>query len=153
MTGYFGAHDKDVAKKVYAYAWKRADHYDAVQDTPWFVLYKELDKRYPGAKFILTTRPAEKWIKSIVTHFKGQYIATHAWIYQVDKAQGNEDTYIRVYEQHNRDVKEYFKDRPEDLLERRALPGAPRRDGHGNPRLRPVIVVVSVLKKAFDLCP
>lgn len=116
VTGAFLTHDRNVAAKVYDDAYDLADRFDAVQDTPWPVLYKELDRWHPGSKFILTIRPTEKWIKSVVTHFKEQYIPLHEWIYGVRHAAGHEDVYVRRYEQHNREVLEYFKDRPNDLL-------------------------------------
>jgi uncharacterized damage-inducible protein DinB len=116
VTGFFGAHDPDIADHVVDQAYDLADRFDAAQDTPWPVLYKELDGRYPGSKFILTVRPTDKWINSIVKHFKDQHIPIHEWIYGVRAARGNEDVYIRRYEEHNRKVQEYFKDRPGDLL-------------------------------------
>lgn len=116
VTGFFGAHDPDIAEKVYDMAYDLADRFDAAQDTPWPVLYKELDQRYPGSKFILTVRPVDKWINSVVKHFKNQYVPAHEWIYGVRTARGNEDVYIRRYEEHNREVIDYFVDRPGDLL-------------------------------------
>jgi hypothetical protein len=40
------------------------------------------------------------------------------WIYGEDAGcpEGNEDIYLERYERHNREVLEYFKDRPGDLL-------------------------------------
>ena len=40
------------------------------------------------------------------------------WIYgeKFGSPVGNERIYIERYEQHNREVREYFKDRPDDLL-------------------------------------
>jgi hypothetical protein len=40
------------------------------------------------------------------------------WIYGADAGcpEGNESTYIERYERHNREVLEYFRDRPDDLL-------------------------------------
>ena len=40
------------------------------------------------------------------------------WIYGENAGcpEGNEDTYIKRYERHNREVLEYFSDRPGDLL-------------------------------------
>lgn len=116
VTGFFGAHDPDIGKHVYDLAYDLADRFDAAQDTPWPILYKELDKRYPGSKFILTVRPTDKWINSVVKHFKNQHIPIHEWIYGVRTARGNEDVYIRRFQDHNREVQEYFKDRPNDLL-------------------------------------
>ena len=41
------------------------DKYDAFTDNPIPLLYKQLDRLYPGAKFILTTRDLDSWIKSV----------------------------------------------------------------------------------------
>ncbi len=116
VTGYFGVHDPDIANKVYDQAYELADRFDAAQDTPWPVLYEALDKRYPNSKFVLTTRPSDRWIRSVVKHFKHYRIPAHQWIYGVETAAGNEETYIRCYEAHNRAVVEYFAKRPSDLL-------------------------------------
>src|SRR6056297_1638044 len=43
--------------------------YDGFQDWPWPLLYKELDQRFPGSKFILTTRKnSEAWFRSLKKH-------------------------------------------------------------------------------------
>src|SRR5262245_223522 len=83
VTGYFGAHDPHIATKVYDYAYDLADRFDGAQDTPWPIIYKELDQRYPSSKFVLTLRQSDKWVKSVVKHFKSQYIPAHEWIYGV----------------------------------------------------------------------
>lgn len=38
------------------------------------------------------------------------------WIYGVGTPIGNEEVYANKYERHNAEVREYFKDRPNDLL-------------------------------------
>jgi hypothetical protein len=38
------------------------------------------------------------------------------WIYGVGCPEGNEDIYLNRYEQHNQEVIDYFRDRPDDLL-------------------------------------
>ena len=48
---------------------KVTEEYDAFQDNPWPLLYKELDTKYPKSKFILTIRDEKKWINSVVNHF------------------------------------------------------------------------------------
>jgi len=116
VTGYFGVNDPDISRNAYKRAFNLAERFDAVQDTPWPVLYKDLDIRFPGSKFILTVRPSNRWIRSVVKHFKNHYIPAHEWIYGVESALGNEEIYIRRYETHNREVLKYFKGRPQDLL-------------------------------------
>jgi hypothetical protein len=64
----------------------------------------------------LTIRPTDKWIQSVTRHFKNHHIPAHEWFYGVETAVGNENVYIQRYESHNKEVQEYFKDRPSDLL-------------------------------------
>jgi hypothetical protein len=91
--------------------------YDALQDMPWPILYKWLDKRYPKSKFILTIRPEKEWIQSVCRHFGNQYIRRHDWIYGKGDPIGNEGLYLKTYRQHNEDVLSYFGERRgEDLL-------------------------------------
>ena len=116
VTGYFRVNDPDIDKIVYDHAYRLAQRYDAVQDTPWPVLYKELDQWFPGSKFILTVRDTDSWIRSVTKHFKGHRIPAHQWIYQVNTAVGNESVYIQRFHKHNQDVIEYFQNRPDDLL-------------------------------------
>jgi hypothetical protein len=110
----------DLAKYLlngdYSKALKIADKYDAFQDNPWPILYKELDKKYPNSKFILTIREDQKWLKSIVNHFGGDNTGMRKWIYGESDPKGNEELYLKRYQKHNQDVIEYFKDRKEDLI-------------------------------------
>jgi hypothetical protein len=118
VRGSFGTKDPDIANKVFEMACAMVPDYDAFEDNPWPILYRELDERYPGSKFILTRRPAEAWIRSQVKDFATTETPMRRWIYGEDAGcpEGNEDTYIARYERHNREVLEYFRDRPDDLL-------------------------------------
>jgi hypothetical protein len=97
-------------------AFELANRFDAFQDNPWPILYKQLDRKFPGSKFILTLRPSDEWIRSVVNHFSEKEMPMREWIYGVGHPKGNEDVYIARYERHNREVLEYFKDRSEQLL-------------------------------------
>ena len=44
--------------------------YDAFADVPFPGLYRELERRFTQARFILTTRSAESWWRSLVRHWK-----------------------------------------------------------------------------------
>jgi hypothetical protein len=96
-------------------------------DLPIPLLYRELDKAYPGSKFILTLRDENSWLKSVQKHYDPRYNpqqpgwaedgftnTVHAALY--GRISFDAETCLRVYRQHNADVLEYFKDRPEDLL-------------------------------------
>jgi len=118
VTGSFGTKDPAIADKVYEMAYALVDSYDAFQDNPWPILYRELDQRFPGSKFILTRRPAEAWIRSMVKDFASTETPMRRWIYGEEAGcpKGNEETYVARYERHNKEVLEYFADRPSDLL-------------------------------------
>ena len=122
MLGYriappFGVLDWHIRDKGLEIALDLVPRFDAFQDNPWPLLYRELDERYPGSKFILTVRPTDEWIASVVGHFGTATTPMREWIYGVGVPAGNEDVYMRRYEQHNREVREHFADRPHDLLE------------------------------------
>lgn len=78
--------------------------------------YKELDRQYPGSKFILNLRDIEDWIKSRLNHGEGRYIN----IYKRNENLTNDEDVIShwrdIWHKHIEDVKNYFKDRPDDLL-------------------------------------
>src|SRR5210317_30486 len=118
VRGCFGTKDPDIADKVFDMAFAMVADYDAFEDNPWPVLYRELDERFPGSKFILTRRPADAWIRSQVKDFATTETPMRGWIYGENAGcpEGNEDVYVARYERHNREVLEYFKDRPDDLL-------------------------------------
>jgi len=92
--------------------------YDAVEDTPWFMIYRELDARIPRSKFILTVRDEESWYISVARHIGSLRNPMHEWIYGRGKGLPLEDreNTLRVFSTHNREVLDYFRHRPEDLL-------------------------------------
>jgi hypothetical protein len=116
VTGPNGVYDPNIAKNVYAMAYDLVDKYDAFQDNPWPIIYKELDAKYPNSKFILTLRSPESWIKSQTGYFGRDETPMRKWIYGVGCPKGNEDIYMKRFENHNKEVIDYFKNRPEDLL-------------------------------------
>jgi hypothetical protein len=118
VRGSFGTKDPDIANKVHEMAYAMVADYDAFEDNPWPVLYRELDERFPGSKFILTRRPSDAWIRSQVKDFASTETPMRRWIYGEDAGcpEGNEDIYVARYERHNREVLEYFRERPGDLL-------------------------------------
>jgi hypothetical protein len=75
-----------------------------------------MDKKYPNSKFILTIRDTERWLTSVVKHFGKKETYMRKWIYGRGCPLGNEQIYKKRYETHNKEVKEYFKSRPQDLL-------------------------------------
>lgn len=116
VTGPNGTKDPDIASKVYDMADALVQQYDAFQDNPWPVIYREMDEKYPGSKFILTMRSPDSWISSQVRDFGLRETPMRQWIYGAGCPEGNEALYVARYERHNREVLEYFSDRPDDLL-------------------------------------
>jgi hypothetical protein len=95
-----------------------AKQYDAVQDMPWPLIFRELDAAFPGSKFILTERDPDRWYKSITGHFGAGVSPRQQLTYGDDYGTpvGNEAHYRAVYLAHNAAVKDYFAGRPDDLL-------------------------------------
>ncbi|WP_299681814.1 sulfotransferase [uncultured Roseobacter sp.] len=89
---------------------------DAAKDTPWPLLYRELDAAFPGAKFIHVTRDPEAWIRSAVKDFANHPNALHEAIYGCPYPMGYEEIWLDRYRQHNEEVAAYFADRPDDCL-------------------------------------
>ena len=91
-------------------------------DLPMPAYYSDLDRRYPGSKFILTLRDKEAWLTSMQSHFerlaskRNPLLDTiHAITYGVFGF--SRDRFACVWESHIRNVRHYFRDRPGDLLE------------------------------------
>jgi|TARA_B110000046_G_scaffold185863_1_gene229963 hypothetical protein len=96
----------------------KALKYDALEDNPWPIIYKELDQHIPNAKFIHTERSSEGWYSSVNNHVGDLVSPMHEWIYGRGKSlpKDYKQNTIDVFEKHNNEVKAYFKNRPTDLL-------------------------------------
>ena len=93
------------------------DAFDAVQDVPWAALFRELDERYPGSKFILTVRDEDFWLRSAERHFGESIYPLHGWLYGEECLSGNEQLYLERFRRHYTEVRHYFAGRPDQLLE------------------------------------
>ncbi len=107
-----------ILKKDFERVAKDVSRYDAVEDNPYPLIFKELDQLFPGSKFILTMREPESWYKSVKRHIGDLRDPMHEWIYGRGKGLPKDDkeNTLRVFNAHNAEVIEYFKDRPDDLL-------------------------------------
>ena len=109
-------------------------HY-ALSDLPIPLLFRELDCAYPGSKFILTVRDEAKWLASVQRLWDRRHNPTR-WVWDVypfshqihRELYGRKDfdaaVFLARYRRHNREVLEYFRKRPEDLLLMRMDQGA-----------------------------
>lgn len=97
--------------------------FDACLDLPTPVYFRELDKAYPGSRFILTVRQEEQWLESIErflmappehsndTQFRDMIrAATYGSLYF------HRERFHRIFNEHNNAVQKYFQTRPEALL-------------------------------------
>lgn len=133
----------DWAKQDYRRIIRYCRWADAFQDLPFSYpdTYKAMDKAFPGSRFILTVRSnAEEWFESL-TRFHTKIVGkgriptaedlrqfnyrypgflwdAARWRYGADESTlYKRELYIRCYEEHNHNIREYFKGRPDDLLE------------------------------------
>ncbi|WP_407496366.1 sulfotransferase family protein [Pseudooceanicola sp. MF1-13] len=93
--------------------------FDAFQDNPWPLVYAEMEEMWPTARFILTTRDADRWLASATAHFGAEETPMRRLIYGT--AQGAPlnapDQYKARYLAHNAAVRAHFATRPGALLE------------------------------------
>lgn len=107
-------------KKDWTALFEFIDQHDSFEDWPWPLMYKEIDARYPDAKFILTTRVTEDiWYKSLckMAVRMGPMRDFEKPIYGYSMPHGHRQEHIDIYRKHNADVRAYFSDRPGKLLE------------------------------------
>lgn len=116
VTGPNGVDDPDIEYNLMPMAMKLAQEYDAFQDNPWPIVFKEMDEAFPRSKFILTIREEDQWIKSVCKHFGRDSTPMRKYIYGQGHPQGNENLYLKRYRKHNEDVAKYFAGRQDDLL-------------------------------------
>lgn len=102
--------------------------YQGIVDISVVPFYRQLDRAYPGSKFILTVRDVAGWLRSIGNHFAKQaevwpsldpqFRAFTSFIVGLVYGSMKFDAarFQNVYEEHLADVRHYFRCRPDDLL-------------------------------------
>lgn len=101
--------------------------YQGIVDTPVAPYYAHLDRTYPGSKFILTVREPESWLRSIAAHWpvmrqwcerEPQFGRFTDFISAVVYGciEYDRDRFLYAYQTHERNVREYFRNRPDDFL-------------------------------------
>ena len=113
VTGPNGARDPRIAERALPMALDIASRFDAFNDNPWPILFRELDVAFPGSRFILTQRAPDRWIDSVVRHFGDERTPMREWIYGAGRGspRGNEPAYLDRYRRHNSEVVAYFSGR------------------------------------------
>ncbi|WCL53050.1 sulfotransferase [Gimibacter soli] len=101
------------------------DDVDFANDIPVSINYRNLDKHYPGSKFILTTRDKSTWLQSCGNmFFREKMIEKYKDTPQDEvfrKMYGgfsyfDEKAFSESYDAHCNDVISYFSDRSGDFL-------------------------------------
>lgn len=97
------------------------DRFDSFEDWPWILLYRELDRRHPNSKFILTVRETDRWWRSYANHVttrgaRPDIGEIRKIIYGYEDALQHTQDYVERYKRHNDEVLRYFAGRPDDLL-------------------------------------
>ena len=115
VTGPNGVRDPAIANHALARVLGLAGEFDALNDNPTPMLYKELDVAFPGSRFILTTRSTDAWLASAVRYFGTDQTPMREWIYGHGSPVGFESVYRTRYEAHNAEVAAHFE-RRSDLL-------------------------------------
>jgi hypothetical protein len=103
------------------------EQFHALSDLPIPLMYKQLDKAYPGSKFVLTVRSVNLWLNALRRHYSyehNQYRSVwdsdpfthrvHKYLYGTHKF--DQHRMAERYARHIAEVTEYFKDRPHDLF-------------------------------------
>ena len=86
--------------------------YAAFEDVPWPAIWRDLYHSYPQARFILTSRNPEAWLKSAIAHFAELHNPLNAWIYGSACPAGHEQQWLDVFNRHNAAVQEFFSTQP-----------------------------------------
>lgn len=102
--------------------------YQAIVDISVAPFYAQLDRQYPGSRFILTVRDRESWLKSIEAHwsFMGEWADRDPQFRRFTEfisacvygcLDFHRERFAFAYETHLKNVRDYFRHRRNDLLE------------------------------------
>jgi len=109
---------KALTQNDYTPVYEAAEANNNFEDWPWPLVYKEMYRKYPDAKFVLTIRKnSETWYRSLCKHadrIGPRKIRKRIYGYYMP--QSNKQAHISFYERHNREVVEFFaRHAPENL--------------------------------------
>lgn len=100
------------------HVWEVAERHESFDDWPWPVLYRELDERFPDARFVLTLRDdLRSWHESLRRHAERsgptperRHFFGHALPH------GHEREDVALYRRHRAEVERHFEGREDKLL-------------------------------------
>ncbi len=96
---------------------------DGASDNGCTIFYKYLDYKFPDSKFVLLTRELKPWLDSAeyihgytpIDRSEDLMIMRRMLLYETIVF--DRKKFISAYHRHHEDVRRYFHDRPNDLLE------------------------------------
>lgn len=98
--------------------------FDSCSDIPAAIYFRELDKRYPNSKFILTTRDEQGWLNSTREWWKNcppsnknTLLRDMVRLAAYGSAVHSDDRFLKCYKMHLHQVREYFSSRQNSFLE------------------------------------
>lgn len=95
---------------------------ESFEDWPWLLIYPELDRAFPGSRFILTCREPDDWLTSYRAMLTGEGAASddmnriRSWLYGLPFPDVSDAALLARFNRHRDEVLRYFADRPADLL-------------------------------------
>jgi hypothetical protein len=95
------------------------EDYDSCEDWPWPMVYRELDERFPEARFVLTVRSSpEVWYRSLCNMAVriGPLPLFEKSVYGSSMPHGRKEQHLKLYRTHNDAVERYFEGRPNKLF-------------------------------------
>ena len=108
---------------IFENIFKEIEKFDAFEDGPWHNMdFKILDNKYPHSKFIFLDRNNDDWILSLEKHTSPNFnvnniekkFLNYNWVTQ------NRENLIKKIieskEKKKKEIEDYFKNRPNDLL-------------------------------------
>lgn len=114
-----GIIDAVLERGDYEPALRFARMYRAFEDRPWNVweMYRHLDERYPGSRFVLTVRDEESWWRSVerwITVSKPHVAERYRLHLRVPSLERT--AMVDAYLRYNQEVIDYFRGRDDDFL-------------------------------------
>ncbi len=111
---------------------------EGASDIGCVIFYKYIDYKHPHSKFVLCLRDLESWLESVQFIYEkypstDKDIAILRRMLLYESVTFDRDKFIAAYHRYHDDVRRYFKDRPNDLLEMNLV------DGEGWEKLCPFL--------------
>lgn len=89
------------------------DLFDAFTDNPYFTLWREIYAQFPAAKYILSVRDEERWLRSCVKFYANRRVRPmRVWMFGPHANPARDDAsrkvWLETYRAHNDAVRTHF---------------------------------------------